>query len=114
MRRILPPGMGEGVRVNGSNGPPVGRWEEGGYLYIPLGGVGETYSGSCMSDNPAPWLHPAPGSVSPAHACRAEQRVKSHQAQEGETPWVGASLGPPGPKGVSVDRNVCAELLRSS
>ena len=40
--------------------------------------------------------------------------VQVHQAQNGKTPWVGASRAPTDPKSVEVGRPVCAELFRSS
>ena len=53
--------------------------------------------------------------VSVMHAGSAAQGgVQAHQAQKGETPWVGASCVPPGPKSVNSGMLFRAELLRSS
>jgi len=40
--------------------------------------------------------------------------VTDRGAQTGRNPWVGALGEPLGPKGVTVRRPLCAELLRSS
>jgi len=42
---------------------------------------------------------------------RAGCTVRTHQAQNGKTPWVGPFRAPLGPKSVTVGRDFCAELL---
>jgi len=70
-----------------------------------------------MGTVPLPGSTPVPlvlvtelATVVPTSVCT----VAPSQAQEGNIPWVGAFRAPPGPKGVKVGGQLCAELLRLS